>query len=886
MIGKRFFSALGSLLRSLFRRSRMENEMEEELRSQLESRADDLERSGLSRGEAERRARIEFGGYEGFKEECREESGGSWMEALWTDAHYALRTFRRNPGFTAIVVLTLALGIGANTAIFSVVQGVLLAPLPYRDPDRLLMVLGSNPHAPLVSMSLPDFEEWRRQARSFEEIAGVRGEAFNLTAPGTPEHLDGYEVSSGYFHTLGAKLRLGREFTPEEDQTGGARAAIIDEPMWHKRFGGDPRALGRAVTLDGVDYTIVGVAPRNSDLGVDVYIPLAQGDPLFNDRRFPGVFTIARLKPGVNLAQAQSEMSTIQANLDLQYPDTDRGLGIHIEPLKTYLVSDTSGTLLLLLGAVGIVLLITCANVANLLLARSTARTSEFAVRSALGANRSRLVRQLITESVLLSLAGGALGLAGAKWGLRAVLVTVGDRLPRSDSVGLNGTVLLFTLMVSIAVGILFGLAPALKSLAIDLHESLKSGGRGTANAHHRTQNVLVIGQMALTMVLLAGAGLLFRSIDDMWNVNPGFQSSNVIAFKIGLSSSATESPAAMRSAYTQLLERIRAIPGIQSADVTNLVPLSRFKNLAPFWIGSQPSTPVAEAPRLLLYWTSPNYLRTMNIPLLQGRFITPEDTTKSERVIVIDSVLAHAYFPGRNPIGQRLTINIWGDARIVGVAGHIRHSGLGDPASESQPQAYASLEQLQEAAVKTFYGELTTLVRTPLDPATVMPAIRAAVYGAGSDHPVYDVHTMRQIVSQSMTSQRFPMILLGAFAVLALLLAAVGIYGVISYAMTQRVHEIGIRMALGARKWSVFRMVLAEGLRLAAAGVIIGAGVALILARALGSFSRLLYGVGAGDPLTFVTVSLLLIGVAVLASYIPARRATRTDPMIALRHE
>jgi predicted permease len=865
----------------------MESEMDEELRSHIDARADDLQRSGLSRAEAERRARIEFGGYEGFKEECRKESGGSWLEDLWSDVRYGLRTFRRNPGFTAIVVLTLALGIGANTAIFSVVQGVLLAPLPYPDPDRLLMVLGSNTHAPLVSMSLPDFEDWRRQAHSFEQIAGLRGEAFNLTAPGAPEHLECYEISSGYFHTLGTKLRLGREFRPEEDQAGGARVAIINDRLWHSRFGGDPQALGKSVTLDGVDYTLVGIAPEDFVLAsADVYIPLAQGDPLFNDRRFPGVFTIARLKPGVSLTQAQSEMSAIQSNLDQQYPDTDRGLAIHIDPLKAYLVGDTSGTLLLILGAVGIVLLITCANVANLLLARSTARTSEFAVRSALGASRSRLVRQLVTESVILSLGGGALGLAGAKWGLRAVLATVGDRLLRSKTVSLNGTVLLFTVVVSIAVGFLFGLAPALKGLAVNLDESLKKGGRGATNVHHRTQNILVIGQMALTLVLLASAGLLFRSIRDMWDVNPGFQSGNVITFKIGLSASATKSPAGMRSAYRQLLERIRAIPGVQSADVTNLVPLSQFNNMAPFWIGSRAGTPVAEAPRLLLYWTSPDYLRTMNIPLLEGRFITPEDTTKSERVIVIDSVLARAYFPGQNPVGERLTINIWGDARIVGVAGHIRHSGLGDPTSESQPQAYASLEQLQQEAVKTFYGELTTMVLTPLDPEAVMPGIRAAVYGAGSDQPVYDVHTMREIVSESMTSQRFPMILLGAFAVLALLLASVGIYGVVSYAMTQRLHEIGIRMALGAKKWSVFRMVLAHGLRLAAAGVVIGAGAALILGRALGSFSRLLYGVGAGDPLTFVTVSLLLIGVAILASYIPARRAMRTDPMITLRHE
>lgn len=877
-----------SSLASLFHRAQMDSEMDEELRSHIEKRADDLERSGISRAEAIRRANIEFGGLERYKEECRQERSGSWLETLWADVRYGLRMFRRNPGFTAVAVLTLALGIGANTAIFSVVQGVMLAPLPYDQPDRLVIVWQNNAQTPRLSVSLPDFREWQRQATSFEQMAGARWSAFNLTSPGTPEHTTGLEVSSGFFHLLGAQLSLGREFTPQEDQAGGARVAIITDHLWKARFGGDAQALGKSLTLDGVSYIIVGILSPEFRFvdNRDVYIPLAQGDPMFNDRRFPGVLPIGRLKPGVTISQAHSEMDSIQANLNQLYPATDHGFGAVIVPLKPAVVGDIAGTLLLILGAVAVVLLIACANVANLLLARSAARAREFAIRSALGANQGRIMRQLVTESVLLALAGGILGLAIARAALKGVLAIVATDLPRSENVGLNGSVLLFALVVSIVVGVLFGLAPAFKSLRPDLQSALKSGSRGSTGAHHRTQHVLVVGQMALTIVLLAGAGLLFRTIRDLWHINPGFQAQNVITFKVGLSPSVTSTASSMRTAYRQLLERIRSIPGVESADITNLVPLNHFNNPAPFWIGTRANTALAEAPRLFMYWTGPDYLKTMKVPLLQGRFLTPEDTDESERVTVIDSVLARTYFPGQNPVGQSITVNIWGDARIVGVVEHVQHKGLGDPAEANQPQTYASLEQLPPQAIKTFYGDLLTVVRTPLDPETVMPAIKAAVYGAASDQPVYDVRTMRDIVSESLTSQRFPMMLLGAFAALALLLASVGIYGVISYSMTQRVNEIGIRMALGAKKTGIFRMVLGQGLRLALVGVVIGTVAALILGRLLGNFSQLLYGVRAGDPLTFLTVSLVLISVALIACYVPARRAMSTDPMIALRHE
>ena len=567
------------------------------------------------------------------------------------------------------------------------------------------------------------------------------------------------------------------------------------------------------------------------------------------------------------------------------YPDTDRGLGTDVVALKPVIVGDISTTLLLMLGAVAAVLLIACANVANLLLARSAVRTREFTIRSALGAARSRIVRQLLTESVLLSIAGGIVGLAIAKLGMAAVLALLSGNLRRTENIGINSTVLLFAMAVSITVGILFGLAPAFKSLAINLQGALKQGARGSTNAHHCTQNALVIGQMALTLVLLAGASLLFRSIHDLLRTDPGFQQQNLITFKVGLSFSPQQKPAEVRAVYKGILDRIRAIPGIESADSTMLVPLSQINNFAPFWIGSHANTPVAEAPRMLTYWTGPGYLSAMGTPLLQGRYFTDQDTADSDNVIVIDSVMAKTYFPGRNPIGQFITMSIWGTARVIGVVGHIRHAGLGDD-TMTQPQAYAPLSQFPVVGVTALYSGLTVVARTHLQTASILPQLQAAVSGQNDKEPIYDVQTMQDIISDSMTRQRFPMVLLSAFAGFALLLASLGTYAVISYSMTQRTAEIGIRMALGAQRNRVFRMVLREGAQLAIGGVLIGMVAALILGRALSSFSHLLYGVRAGDPITLAAVSLLLIAASLLACYLPARRAMRTDPMIALRHE
>jgi predicted permease len=816
------------------------------------------------------------------------------MTGVMEDLRYGLRQLWRNPGFAVVAILTLALGIGANTAIFSVLDGVVLSSLPYREPDRLVLVLFYNRALKYPTyLSYPDFLDWQRSSRSFEQIAAYTPRGFDLTSPGTPEHVDGNEVSSNFFGTLGVMLAMGREISREEDRFGGTPAAVISNRLWQDRFGGNPAALGKPITLNGVDYTIVGILQPGFRFGnqpADVYTPIGQGDPLLRgDRTVHDIASIARLRPEMSVGQAQAEMNTVQEHIDQLNLATERGLGTYVVSLKQSLVGDVGGTLLLLLGAVGLVLLIACANVANLLLARCAGRTREFAVRLALGASRRQIVQQLVTESVVLSLIGGALGLAIAKWGLEAVLAAV-PKMPRIDNIGVNASVLLFTFGISTAVGIVFGLLPALKSSNTDLQAGLKEGGRGAAGGHHRAQGVLVVVQVALALVLLTGGSLLYRTIRNLLAVSPGFDARHVITFRVGLSPSVTQTPSSTRSAFQQLTQGIREIPGVEAVDITALLPMSQQDNSGPFWLGSEQPASMAEIPRATYYGTGPDYLRTMEIPLLRGRFLTRSDNVNSEPVVLIDSLLARTYFPDRGAVGRTITIPHWGAARnvafrVVGVVGHVEHYGLDGSVGE-KPQIYYSFYQLPDDVVPAFREEVTLAVRTPLDVAAVMPAIKNAVSEAGSDQPIYNIHSMQELVSGSMARQRFPMLLLVAFAVLALLLASVGIYGVISYSMTQRVREIGILMALGAVKRDVLRMVIGQGLRLAVAGAVIGILAALILGRVLASFSHLLYGVGAWDPLTLMAVSLALLSAAFLACYLPARRAARVDPMVALRHE
>ena len=814
------------------------------------------------------------------------------IAALGQDLRYALRQLRKSPGFTTVAVITLALGIGANTAIFSVLEGVVLAPLHYREPDRLVAVWESNPRFPRVWDSYPNFQDWQQSARSFQQMAAWREQQSDLTFPGAASHIKASQISLRFFSTLGTKLVLGREFTPQENQPGGAPVVVISDHLWRERFALSPAVLGKSVTLDGVDYSIVGIAPPGFRLNddADVYTPLGQLDPLILNNRgtHDGIFTLARLNPGVSLPQSQAEMSTIQSRLDRLYPNDNRDLGIYVEPLKQVIVGDAGQTLSLLFGAVGLVLLIACANIANLLLARSAGRSREFAIRSALGANRSRLVRQLLTESVILSLTGAVLGSMIAFLGIRSALPAMPGILPRSEDVSVNAPVLLYTLIISLMVGILFGLAPALKSWSADLQRSLKEGGRGSTIVHRRTQSSFLVVQVALTLVLLVAAGLLFRTIVHLRNVHPGFDSNHIMALKVGVSHSLTKTASGTRVAYKQLIERIRQIPGVEAADFSTAVPLSGQGGYLPFWLDSQKPESLQAAPRMGWFLTGPDYLRTMGMQLLQGRFLTEHDDTKSPCVAVIDNNFARAFFPDGKPIGHTLTAGFaaFGPCAIVGIVNHVTYADLQDSGPANQYQAYYSLYQDPDPWVPLNYPDASIVVRTPLDAATLIPAIKAAIYQDSNDQPIYDVQTMQQIISNTMSEQRFLMMLLGAFAGLALLLASVGIYGMISYSVTQREQEIGIRMALGADKSGVLRVFIGQELKLVLSGIAIGTIGALVLTRTLRSFSHLLYGVGSEDPLTFAAVSIVLIAVAVLAGYIPARRAAKVDPMVALRYE
>lgn len=864
-------------------------DLERELRSDLELEEEEQRENGLPPEEARYAARRAFGSTALIKDQTHEAWGSAPFERLWQDLRYALRQLTRSPGFTSLCLITLALGIGANTAMFSVVQGVILAPLPFPQANRLIFLWEKRPGVPQLDVSYPNFEDWEKSARSFDGLSALTFHNFDLTSPGRAEHLMGIRVSYGFLKTLGVQPTVGQNFAASDDQSSARPVVLISDRLWRERFALDRRVVGRSIDLDGKSFTVIGVLPSDFHFlaDADVIIPLRPNLPLiYTDRSVDALAVLARLKSGVTKDQAEAEINTIQQELDRQYPDANREIGVTASSLMQEVLGDVRGTIGLLFGAVCLVLLIACANLANLLLARSTARAREFGVRAALGASRGRIVRQLLTECIVLSLAGGALGIVLAAFGLRVLLAALPHSLPRSGTIGLHIPILLFTSGASIVVGILFGLVPALRCAGTDVQVALQSASRGTTTGRHRLLGRLVVLQFALTLVLMTGAGLLLRSVRNLWRVNPGFNMQHVISFRVGLSPSLTATPVQTRAAFQQLLARIDELPGVEAADLTNIVLLSGGDNGGPFWIGTRQPASLQELPHALYFWTGPDYLKTMGIPLLQGRFFAPADRIGSDKVVVIDSVLADRFFPNQNPVGRTLTVAHWGAARIVGVVGHVRNWGLDDPGTYLPQQIYIPAYQLPDAMVTDFFRTLTVIVRSALPPGQLMPAIRKVVFASAPDQPVYDVKTIDEVVSESMATRNMAILLLGVFAGLALLLSSVGIYGVTSYSVIRRTQEIGIRMALGADKSQVFRMIVGQGIGMAGAGLGIGTLAAIALVRVLPSFSHLLYSVGRSDPLTLFCVSAALLLVALAACFLPASRAMRTDPVRALRTE
>ena len=811
------------------------------------------------------------------------------MAGFRNDLKYAIRMLARSPGFTAVAILTLALGIGANTAIFSVVNGVLLNPLAYPHPGQLVAVYGKAPGATQGYITYLNFLDWQRENQTFSSMAMYRNQDYNFTGAGQAERLSGFMISASFFQTLGVRPILGRDFGAADDQVGAAPVVILGGGFWKRRFGSSRGILGKALTLNGTSYTIVGVIPPGFTFygpQRDVYTPIGQwNDPSFRDRSIDmSAHAVGRLKTGITLPQAKADMDAVASNLAAAYPVADKDVGITLVSMKQDIVGNVQPFLLVLLAAVGFLLLIACANVANLLLARSMGRSHEFAIRAALGASHTRVIRQLLTESVLLAGLGGALGFLLAFGGTTAIVNILPGAVPRAGDVALDSRVLFFTLGASLFAGILFGLAPALKTSRVNLQEVLKESGRGSSGARHRVQGVFVAVEVALALVLLVGAGLMLRSLAALWRVNPGFNPSHAITFALSLPSASTATPAETRARLRRFDAKMRSIPGVEAVSVTlGSRPMIHDTTL-PFWIQGQPK-PANDMHQTMCYLVEAGFRKAMGITLERGRFVTAQDNEHAPLVIDIDDVFARTYFPHENPIGKR--VNIGGfdvQAEIVGVVGHVKQWGLGaDPQSAIEAQIYYPFMQLPEKLMPLVADAVAVVLRTKGDPTAVMGSVRRAVAEIDPREVVYGVETMDEVVSNSFSARRLSMILLSAFAALALALACVGIYGVISYLAGQRTHEIGIRMALGAQPRQVLRMILGQGLKLALLGVAIGIVAAFALTRLMAS---LLFGVSAYDPLTFAGVAILLLLVALAACYIPARRATRVDPMVALRHE
>jgi len=813
------------------------------------------------------------------------------MNTLLADLRYAVRLLSRSPAFTTIAALTLALGIGATTALFSVVNGVLLNPLEYPHSDRLMVIYARIAGLDSAPIEYPNFLDWQRDSRSFASLAAYRNEDYNFIGNSEGERLSGYMISANFFDTLGIAPVLGRTFRVDDDQIGAAPVVVLSGGFWKRKFGSSPEIIGMPITLNGTLYTIVGVIPDTFTFYGnmrDVYTPIGQwNDPSFRDRRISvGAHAFGRLNPGVSVAQAQAEIDEVARNLAVAYPEADAGHNIKLVSMKEDLVGNVQPLLLVLLAAVGFLMLIACANVANLLLARSLTRSHEFAVRSALGASHARMIRQLLTESILLSAVGAALGLVAAYCGMKMLLKAIPAALPRLGEVSLDSKVLLFTLVLSLITGVIFGLAPAVKATRTNLQEVMKQSGRGSSGFRHRLQGTFVAAEVALALVLLIGAGLMVRTLGALWRVNPGFNPSHAITFSLAMPSTSDTTPAETRARLRNFDDRVRSIPGVQAVSVTLGSRPMIHDSALPFWIQGEPKPAHdSDMHAATFFLVESGFREAMGITLLRGRFITDQDNENTPIVIDIDDNFASTYFQGQDPIGKHINFTEFNvQAEVVGIVGHVKQYALdADPPGALQAQFFYPFMQIPEKVMSLVAKSVAVVLRTHGDPTSIMGQVRETVREIDPREVIYNVQTMDDVVATSYAARRFTMFLLTGFAVLAMMLACVGIYGVVSYLVGQRTQEIGIRMALGAQRRDILVLVLGEGTKMAMIGAVVGTAASLVLTRLM---AKQLFGVSAHDPLTYASVAFALMLVAIAACFIPARRAVRTDPMKSLRCE
>jgi predicted permease len=866
----------------VFRR-RMDRDLREEIQSHIDMETAENLRRGLEPREARKAALRRFGGVDKITETYRDRRGLPLLETTLQDLRYGARTLRKNPGFAFVAVIALALGIGATAAIFSVANAVLMRPLPFDKPERLMTIASVRRGKITGAASYPDFVDWKAQSNSYERMAAYIAGDYILTGQDEPLRLQGATIDADLLPLLGASPGLGRGFAPDEDKPGAsARVVILSHSLWRRRFNSDPNILGSPIALNGAAYSVIGVMPEGFQFPVQnqpVELWTARYDPdMAGSRGAHYLRVIARLKPGVSQAQAQSEMSVIAGRLEEQYPDTNTAASAKVEPVLETLVGDVRPALIVLIGAVACLLLIACANVANLLLARATTRHREMAIRAALGAGRARVVRQLLTESLLLATIGGAIGLALAAAGLRLLVGLTGEDLPRSGQIRIDAVALGFTLLISLLTGLLFGILPAAHS-GKDLAENLKEGGRGSTEGarRNRLRGVLVVAEVAIAIVLLSSAGLLIQSLRNLQQVPPGFNPQNVLSFTVGVSDAKYNTVQQARF-FRDLIARMKLLPGVRSASGVYPLPLSTDRVGVTFETEGRPMAK-GDLPSSEYRAVGVDYFRTMGIPVLKGRDFTAQDDNGSVPVIVVNELFAQRFFAGEDPIGKHIKPGISVDdskpamREIVGVVGNIKWKSL---SADVTPEYYVPESQVP-------LDTMAIVVRTENDPRSIAGAIRGEVSSLDKDVPAYDVRTLQEYVEKSVAQPRLNTLLLVIFAGIAMVLTAIGLNGVISYSVTQRTHEIGVRVALGARRGDVLSMVVRQGMTLTAIGIGLGLAGAFALTRLMTS---LLYGVSATDPVTFLLISILLSAVALLACIVPARRATRVDPIVALRYE